>query len=308
MIKYYKTINGKIKEQKKFTIDSWIHVVAPNEEEIMFLVKKFKLEREFITAALDIEEMSRVEKEEQDTLIIIDTPITVSGDKSARYTTVPIGIISTKGAVITITRKKNQIFDDFINNKVKDLNTGLKTRFILQLLFKSATLFLKYLTLIDRMSTAIENNLRKSMKNKELVQMLELEKSLVYFNTSLKSNSNTTRKLTTGRFVKLYDEDKDLLDDVLIEFSQASEMAGIYFNILSETMDAYASIISNNLNVVMRILASITIVISIPTIVSSFYGMNVAGIPFPTFWFPLGLSCVLMLLIGLLLFKKNMFQ
>ncbi len=308
MITYYKTIEGKLKVQKRFSVDSWVHVVDPTKEEINYIIRRFKIERDYVLAALDSEEMSRVEKEDLDTLIIVDTPMTeIHDDKSISYSTIPIGIISTKGAVITITSKKNQVFDDFTSNRIKDINTEMKTRFILQLLLKTATIFLRNLTQIDKMSNDIENNLRKSMKNKELIQLLDLEKSLVYFNTSLKSNANTVRKLMTGRFVKLYEEDKDLLDDVLIEFSQAGETADIYLNILSGTMDAFASVISNNLNIVMKGLATITIVISVPTIVSGFYGMNVTGIPVDTFWFPIALSSGLMVLLGYFLYKKGMF-
>lgn len=307
MITFYKTVNGKLKSQKRFIVDSWVHLVAPTAEDISFIVRKFKIDRDYIMAALDIEEISRVEKEENDVLIIVDSPMTEHHDKNIAFSTIPIGIISTKGAVITVTSKRNPVFDDFINNRIKDVNTEMKTRFILQILLKNATVFLRNLTQIDKLSNNIENNLRKSQKNKELIQLLELEKSLVYFNTSLKSNSNTVRKLTTGRFVKLYEEDKDLLDDVVIEFSQAGETADIYLNILSGTMDAFASVISNNLNMVMKVLASITIVISVPTIVSSFYGMNVSGIPFPNFWFPIGVSVGFMALIGFLLYSKKMF-
>jgi len=154
----------------------------------------------------------------------------------------------------------------------------------------------------------IERQLRKSMKNQELIQLLELDKSLVYFNTSLKSDELAIKKVMSGRFIKLYEEDHELIEDVLIEINQAQEMANIYLNILSGTMNAFASVISNNLNAVMKILASITIVISIPTIIASFYGMNVGNsIPVPSFWFPVGISLLLMGLTTYVLYKKKLF-
>lgn len=153
----------------------------------------------------------------------------------------------------------------------------------------------------------LERQLRKSMKNKELIQLLDIQKSLVYFSTSLKADETTLEKLMRGRYIKLYEEDQDLLEDVLIEIKQAIEMSSIYLNILSGTMDAFASVISNNLNIVMKILASITIVISIPNIIAGFYGMNVEGLPLAQFfWFPVVLSLGLMGVVGLLLHKKGM--
>jgi len=146
------------------------------------------------------------------------------------------------------------------------------------------------------------------MKNKELIQLLDLQKSLVYFSTSLKSDETTIEKMMRGRYIKMYEDDQDILEDVLIEIKQAVEMSNIYLNVLSGTMDAFASVISNNLNIVMKILASITIVISIPNIIAGFYGMNVSGLPFSQFfWFPVVLSVVLMAGVGYLLYKKDMF-
>ena len=165
----------------------------------------------------------------------------------------------------------------------------------------------QYLKQIDKLSSHVERELRKSMKNSELIQLLDIEKSLVYFSSSLKGSEITIEKISRGRVVKLYEEDQDLLEDVLIEVRQAIEMSSIYLNILSGTMDAFASVISNNLNIVMKVLASITLIISIPTVISSFYGMNVEGLPLPFFWFPLLLAIVSMGIAYLILRKKDMF-
>jgi magnesium transporter len=175
-------------------------------------------------------------------------------------------------------------------------------------MLRVATRFLQHLKQIDKISIQLEKQLRKSMKNKELIQLLDLQKSLVYFSTSLKSDETTIEKMMRGRYIKMYEDDQDILEDVLIEIKQAVEMSNIYLNVLSGTMDAFASVISNNLNIVMKILASITIVISIPNIIAGFYGMNVSGLPFSQFfWFPVVLSVVLMAGVGYLLYKKDMF-
>ena len=174
-------------------------------------------------------------------------------------------------------------------------------------MLRIATKYLQYLKQIDKLSSHVERELRKSMKNSELIQLLDIEKSLVYFSSSLKGSEITIEKISRGRVVKLYEEDQDLLEDVLIEVRQAIEMSSIYLNILSGTMDAFASVISNNLNIVMKVLASITLIISIPTVISSFYGMNVEGLPLPFFWFPLLLAIVSMGIAYLILRKKDMF-
>ena len=174
-------------------------------------------------------------------------------------------------------------------------------------MLRVATRYLQFLKQIDKLSSSLEKQLRKSMKNKELIQLLDIQKSLVYFSTSLKADETTLEKLMRGRYIKLYEDDQDLLEDVLIEIKQAIEMSSIYLNILSGTMDAFASVISNNLNIVMKVLASITIVISIPNIIAGFYGMNVAGLPLAQFWwFPVAVAGGLMGIVGLILHKKGM--
>ena len=197
-----------------------------------------------------------------------------------------------KGYVVTISLYENLNIDDMAQGRIKGVNTDLKTRFLLLLLLRISQRYLIYLRQIDRISSRTEQRLHKSMQNKELIQMLGLEKSLVYFSTSLKTDEITLNKIMRGKAIKLYDEDQDLLDDVLIEIHQAIEMCNIYSNILSGTMDAFASVISNNLNIVMKVLTVITIVMAIPNIIFSFYGMNVAGLPFPQWWFPTGLAIV----------------
>lgn len=307
MLHYYKTVNGRIRELEELEDGCWIDAVNPDEKEINFLIQQFSLEPDFLRAALDEEESSRIESEDGTTLIIIDAPIAEKDGNSVTYYTMPMGILVTKTNVITVSLRENTVIAEFAEGVVRGVQTELKTQFVLRVILRVATRYLQYLKQIDKMSNLLERQLRKSMKNKELIQLLDVEKSLVYFSTSLKSDETTLEKLMRGRYIKLYEEDQDLLEDVLIEIKQAIEMSSIYLNILSGTMDAFASVISNNLNVVMKVLASITLVISIPNIIAGFYGMNVDGLPLAQFfWFPVALSLALMGVVGFILHKKDM--
>ncbi|HIS78591.1 MAG TPA: magnesium transporter CorA family protein, partial [Candidatus Caccousia stercoris] len=207
---------------------------------------------------------------------------------------------------ITVSTRENPILDEFAEGIVRGVQTNLKTHFILHLMLRIASRYLQYLKQIDRMTSQIERELRRSMKNSQLLQLMDIEKSLVYFSSSLKGNELTIEKIMRGRVVKLYEEDQDLLEDVLIEVKQAVDMSGIYLDILSSTMESFASLISNNLNMVMKVLASITLIISIPMVISGYYGMNVEGIPFTTFWFPIVISILCMAVTAVILKKKEM--
>jgi len=309
MIKIYKTIDGKIEEIETIEKNSWIDMVNPTEEELQFITQELGVEPDFLRAALDEEEISRVELEDNDhALITIDVPVVQKNTKMVLYTTIPVGIIQTEDNIITVCLRGNTLIDDFAKGRVKNVFTNLRTRFIFQILYRIASRFLVYLRHINRMSTDIERELHISLKNNELIQLLDLEKSLVFFSISLKANQAVVEKLQRGRIIKLYEEDKDLLEDVLIEVQQAIEMSNIYTNILSGTMDAFASIISNNLNIVMKILTSLTILTAIPTMFASFYGMNVTGIPIANFGFVVAIALVATGVAAFILFKKKMFS
>ena len=197
---------------------------------------------------------------------------------------------------------------DFQDGLVKNAETQKKTSFILYLLLQVAKRFLQYLKQIDKIYNYMERQLYKSQRNKELIQLLDLEKSLVYFNTSLKANEVTLEKILRGRIITLYEEDHDLLEDVLIEVRQAIEMANIYSSIISGMMDAFASVISNNLNVIMKVLTSLTILLTLPNIIFGFYGMNVANLPLDHFWwFPLVIAGVAIVVVGIVLKMKDLF-
>ena len=299
MLEFYKTFGTETKKIDKPEPGSWISAIAPTEEEKNYLIEEMGILPEFVKSSLDAEESSHIDYDEDynQTLVIVDYPsaeeVEDGYDKNMlQYTTLPLGIVIMKGYVVTISLYENLNIDDMAQGRIKGVNTDLKTRFLLLLLLRISQRYLIYLRQIDRISSRTEQRLHKSMQNKELIQMLGLEKSLVYFSTSLKTDEITLNKIMRGKAIKLYDEDQDLLDDVLIEIHQAIEMCNIYSNILSGTMDAFASVISNNLNIVMKVLTVITIVMAIPNIIFSFYGMNVAGLPFPQWWFPTGLAIV----------------
>lgn len=315
MLEFYKTFGTETKKIDKPEPGSWISAIAPTEEEKNYLIEEMGILPEFVKSSLDAEESSHIDYDEDynQTLVIVDYPsaeeVEDGYDKNMlQYTTLPLGIVIMKGYVVTISLYENLNIDDMAQGRIKGVNTDLKTRFLLLLLLRISQRYLIYLRQIDRISSRTEQRLHKSMQNKELIQMLGLEKSLVYFSTSLKTDEITLNKIMRGKAIKLYDEDQDLLDDVLIEIHQAIEMCNIYSNILSGTMDAFASVISNNLNIVMKVLTVITIVMAIPNIIFSFYGMKVAGLPFPQWWFPTGLAIVACIIATIIFIKKDMFH
>ena len=306
MIKYYKTIDLKIEEINDFENGCWINVVEPTKEELVFLNDTYNLDMGFLSAPLDIEETSRVESEDDQTLILIDVPTLETEDNKVIFGTIPLAIITAPQCIVTVCIKDTSSINSFISGTVRNVYTNLKTRFIMQILYKVSTRFLFYLKQIDRRSSNIEKELHKSLKNKELIQLLDLEKSLVFFSTSLKANESTIKRLQRGSYIKMYEEDQEFIEDVLIETKQAIEMSNIYSSILSGTMDAFASVISNNLNIVMKVLTSITILMAVPTMIASFYGMNVVNLPLANFWFPFGLSIATTVIVALFLNKRGM--
>ena len=315
MIKMYKTSGDQIRQIDHLEPGSWISVVAPTEDEKEYLIREIGITPELVQASLDEEESSHIDydAESDQTLVIIDCPCTEKSDLTygkitLQYSTMPLAIISMKGYIITISLYDNVSIQDMESGKVKGLRTEMKTRFLLILLFRISQRYLVCLREIDRLSSFTEQSLHKSMQNKELIQMLGLEKSLVYFSTSLKADEVTLTKITRGKLIKLYDDDQELLEDVLIEIHQAMEMCNIYSNILSGTMDAFASVISNNLNIVMKVLTVITIVMAIPNIIFSFYGMNVTGLPVAIWWFPTMLAVIACVIATIIFIKKDMFH
>lgn len=308
MVSFYKTENNKMVQLENREDGCWINVTDPSEPELAELAEKLGIEDDFLRAALDEEESSRIDSEDGVTLVIIDIPRVEREGDAVIYSTMPFGMIFTAKNVITVCLAESTIIREFANGSAKQFKTEHKTQFALHLMYTIANRYLQYLKQIDKISSHVEKKLHASMKNAELIQLLDLEKSLVYFSTSLKSNQITMEKLLRGRQLKMYEEDQELMEDVLIEVRQAIEMSEIYSSILSGTMDAFASIISNNLNIVMKVLTSMSIILTIPTMIASFYGMNVSGLPVPSFWFPVVLSLVLTGAVAIFLKVKGLLK
>lgn len=304
MINYYIYENGRMTETDSMSDGCWISVVSPTPQEIKLLIEDMGLDSGFVRSALDDEESSRIEREDDQTLIIIDTPVpSTDTDDSKMFYTMPIGIIITAKNVITVSLQEAQIINEAVKGTIRNLRPEFKTRFVLQLLLRIAALFLYYLKQIDKISSLAEQQLHNAMKNELLMQLLALEKSLVYFSTSLKANEATIEKIFRGRVIKLYDEDQDLLEDVLIEMKQAIEMASIYSGVLSSMTDGFSSVISNNLNIVMWRLTTVTILMEIPNIIFAFYGINTVDLPLPYTWFSIALAVVTTAIAAVILIK-----
>ncbi|MBQ8825355.1 MAG: magnesium transporter CorA family protein [Ruminococcus sp.] len=305
MISYFKTVSNRLVESQKIENGCWVSVVDPTAKEMKQLIDEYGLDSDFLKSALDEEESSRVEKEDNQTLVIIDTAVSeIQKDDTLIFYTMPLGIILTENYVFTISLRNNKVIEDIISGRVRNVQTQFRTQFVLRLMMQITAVYLMYLKQIDKASDAVERQLHGSVKNQQLIQMMELEKSLVYFSTSLKSNDVTMNKLLRGRIIKLYEDDQDLLEDVLIELKQAEEMANIYSGILASMVDACGSVISNNVNFVMWRLTIVTIILAIPTMVFSFYGMNTADLPFSSYTlFPTIVSVFATLLVAFILLK-----
>lgn len=307
MINFYTSENGVLVPLGERSDGCWISVISPTPQEVDELIEVYGLDSGFVKSSIDEEESSRIECEDNQTLVIIDTPVSsVDSEETRLFYTQPLGIIITEKNVFTISLQETQVLREAVGGNIKNLRPAFKTRFVLQLLLRIAALFLIYLKQIDKISSAAEQELHDAMKNELLMQLLALEKSLVYFSTSLKANEATIEKIFRGRVIKLYDEDQDLLEDVLIEMKQAIEMASIYTGILSSMMDGFSSIISNNQNIVMWRLTILTVILQIPNIIFAFYGINTVDLPIPYTWFPVAIAVVLTSITTLILIKwKN---
>lgn len=280
MIRIYKTDNDNLLEVQKIVPNTWIDMVNPTEGEIDYVSETTGINRDLIAKMLDENELPRVEKEGDSTLVVIDAPVRDEKDED-EYATYPLGVImSDKNYVVTVSMKKVTVLHDFRHSRVKNFRTAKKSRFLIQILGKTSAEYLKILNSVYKEIESKEDRLEKSTSNEDLIDLLATEKTLVYFTTSLKENDLVLERLTSGSAVQLYEGDADLLEDAMIENRQAIDMAKIYQDILTSITGTYATVVSNNLNDVMKFLAGITVVLSVPTMISSFMGMNV---PFGTF-------------------------
>lgn len=262
----------------------WINLVDPTPEEIRTVAEQTGIQEEFIRYPLDDEEIARVETDEDQILIIVNVPTTAGG--AVIYDTVPLGIVLNDEYIVTVSLRELDLYRNFTGGRIKSAFTFKKTRLILQILQQQTNIYLRSLRDIDRRYDVLEARLRQNMNNEDLNALLNLQKSLVYFNTSLRSNDKVMDKLFRTRTIRMYEEDRDLLDDVIIENKQAIEMADVYTTILKNSMDALASISNNNLAKVMNFLTIITLLVTVPTFITSFFGMNLpmpySGSPFMT--------------------------
>ncbi len=295
MVTFFNTIEDKLVETSGPEKGCWILMVHPDEQELRATARQTGADPDMLRAALDPEERARIETEEGSNLILVDIPTIEMEGKDFVYSTIPLGIVTTGDHLITVCLKDSHIMRDFAQNRVKGFFTYKRTRFILQILYRNASRYLQYLRQIDKKTDAIENQLQKTLRNQELMQLMRLEKSLVFFATSLKSNEIVLEKLLRSDLIRRFPDDEDLLEDVIIENKQAIEMCAIYRDILSSTMDAFSSVINNNVNDIMKVLTSLTLVLSIPTLIASIWGMNVA-VPFQNdpigFWVLIGVSAL----------------
>ena len=317
MLTIYKSMeSGPLQELTLKTLEkgAWINIVDPTPYELKVVSSLTEVEPDFLKSALDDEERSHTDVEDNSVMVLTNVPV-MNGPES--YDTLPLAIIITTEYIITVCLKETPVISEFNQNTAKLFRTFKKTRFLFQILYKSATFYLRYLRQISKFSDEIEKNLRTTMSNEDILRLLDLQKGLTYFNAALRSNGAVLDKLLRLRssqslrhILKMYEEDEDLLEDVIIENKQAREMVEKYGKILARVADTFASIISNNQNLVMKFLAAMTIILAIPTVISSFFGMNVT-VPFAdaplAFCYISIMAIVIAGTCGFFLWKKNMF-
>ncbi len=317
MLRIYKSEDGgKLVKLKKNRVTplSWYNMINPSVDEMEKVSEQLKLDSDMLKNALDLDERSRVEFDDGVLSLIINLPWM---DDDGKFDTLPCGLFFTKNNFMTICSRENRIIGSFNKNTAKTFDTRERGRFLLTILSKCTQFYLKYLAIINQKTEEIEYSLRKTTKNKALFKLIEIQKSLVYFTTALKDNHLVLLKIlrmvnspAMSKLIKFTDEDIDELEDVIVENKQAIEMVDMHRSILEGMMDGFASIINNNLNLVMKFLAAITIILSIPTMLASFWGMNVpvpgAGNPYG-FLIVMALSALATVFAIIYFRKKGMF-
>ncbi len=310
MIKIYRTENSKIGEIHAFEPGSWIQLTDPSMNEIKMISERFSIDIADVRAAMDADESSRVELEDDYTLILVDIPVVEIRNEQRAYTAIPLGILLLDDYLITICTEETPVLEYFVKSTVREFSTKKQMRFVYQILYRTCMVYQIYLRTIDNNRTEIEERVQEDMKEADLVTLHELESNLVYFATSLRANGAVIDRLSRYSRVRQFPEDKDLLDDVKVENGQAIEMTIIYRDIIHGTRELLSNIIDIRLNNVMRYLAAITIVMAIPNIISGFYGMNVSAkwVPLQSTPFGFGiisLITVVVCIIALIILKKK---
>ena len=314
MIDIYRTNinNGKLEKIDEITKGCWINIVRPTPEEITNISKSIDINEELLKYPLDISEKAHIDAEDTEVLIVVDAPATVIKKEKKTYTTIPLGMLIVRDDIfITISQVKINVIENIITtNRANFIFTDKKSRFVFQILFDMAKDYIRYLTYISQDLDKFEEKLENSISNKELLNIMNFEKTMIYFDASLKANQVVLEKLNRGKIIKLYEEDEDILEDTLIESRQAIEMLQTYSQILNGIIDVFGIMVSNKLNMVIKFLTSITIIIAIPTMVASFLGMNVE-FPFSTkvdgFVIVMLVSVIFTILITVWLKRKDMF-
>ena len=308
MLTIYKTTEQGLEQLDSMANGAWVKVVDPTQEEIQKLVN-WGIDVDYINYSLDFDEMPRMERDDDYTFILVRIPHR-QPESDIPYITIPLGIMIKSNFIVTICRYDKDMFKVLANGKYRSLKTAKRYRFTLYIFLETATRYLTHLREINRSTEAIEDQLQKSTRNREVLELLKYQKSLTYFATALRSNEVMMERVQRTQIFNYYEEDQDLLEDVLTENQQAIQMTNIATELLAAMMDAFASIISNNLNAVMKILAAITIIMSLPTIVSSFYGMNV-DLPFQThpvaFWLTVGISLLFIGIAAMIFYRRDWF-
>ena len=308
MLTIYKTTEQGLEQLDSMANGTWVKAVDPTPEEIQKLVD-WGIDVDYINYSLDLDEMPRMERDDEYTFILIRIPHR-QPDSDIPYITIPLGIMIKGNTIVTICRYDKEMFKILANGKYRLLKTGKRYRFALYIFLETATRYLMHLREINRMTEAIEDQLQKSTRNREVLELLKYQKSLTYFATALRSNEVMMERVQRTQIFNYYEDDQDLLEDVLTENQQAIQMTNINTEILSSMMDAFASIISNNLNGVMKALAAITIIINVPAVVAAFYGMNVAlpGETHPlAFLTVIGISLTLTAIATFIFYKRDWF-
>ena len=299
MINIYRTDNRIISEIDQFDTGAWVKLTAPSLEECAEISDRFHMDIADVRAALDDEESSRINLEDEYTLILVDIPSEEMRNNRHSYTTIPLGILIAEDVVITVCAEETAVLRSFVEQRVRDFSTKKQMRFTYQILYNACMVYQSLLRSIDRKRTEIEERIDQNTEDVDLIDLHELESNLVYFATSLRANGVVLDRLTRYGRLRQYSEDQELLEDVIIENRQAIEMTQIYRDIINGTRELMSTVINNRLNNVMKYLAAITIVMSIPTIISGLWGMNVGGkwMPFSSTPHGFAIICVITLLL-----------
>ena len=275
MIEYYRSVRGAVTRSEDYAPGCWVNVVAPTPDELTYLTEQRGVPLDYLLYSLDLDERPRFERDDEYVLIVMQTSFSFGGEADVPFDTLPLGIIHTPSALVTVSTAQNPVLEEFKSGRIRNVSTVKRNRFTMQIFLRVAQRYLIDLKQINRQVDAIETRLETSTRNRELLGLLRFEKSLVYFKTALKANELMMERIRRDRVFEMYPDDHDLFEDVLIENLQAIEMTDIATTILVSMMGAFASVISNNVNAVVKVLTVATIMVAIPTWITGVFGMNV---------------------------------